>query len=157
MNDVASLELSKELYELSGWDDTYCKWNNFYYTDGRGNRRLDRWRIKHSRTTTDGKLIVPAYSLGYLLRKLPDQLGNWEHNFVYRLSMKKIDHSYFFEYSNHAWWRDNKAKFTRAGYDTSSDNLAYGIKPVTADTPEDAACKLAIELFKQGVLKKEVA
>jgi hypothetical protein len=24
-----------------------------------------------------------------------------------------------------------------------------------ADTPEDAACKLAIELFKQGVLKKE--
>lgn len=24
-----------------------------------------------------------------------------------------------------------------------------------ADTPEDAACKLAIELFKQGILKKE--
>lgn len=28
---------------------------------------------------------------------------------------------------------------------------------VNGDTPEDAACKLAIELFKQGVLTKESA
>jgi hypothetical protein len=54
---TASLELCKELYELSGWYDTH-----FAHTS------MD---IK----AQDGKNIddevCPAYDLGYLLRKLP--------------------------------------------------------------------------------------
>lgn len=50
--NTTSLEISKRLYELSGWDDTddhYPKTSNHEYS--------------------------PAYDLGYLLRKLPRYAG----------------------------------------------------------------------------------
>lgn len=122
--NVASLELCKKLYELSGWDDpetlgaikssettgvvsTLPPGKNFYY----GNR-------------------IPAYSLGYLLRKLPQSLsadadhitGDW---------MLKLDHP------SHGW---------NAYY--------YGdLQGGVADTPEDAACKLLVELIKTGIIR----
>lgn len=33
------------------------------------------------------------------------------------------------------------------------DLSGRGVKEVTADSPEDAACRLAIELFKKGILR----
>lgn len=110
--NVASLELSKELYELSGWEDV-SNTHVFYGT---------HWDIsKASMTESIGlqNMHLPAYDLGYLLRKLD--------GFDIQLN-----------YSNQwrTWncWADD--------YDGK------------ADTPEDAACKLAIELFKQGVLTR---
>lgn len=87
----AGEELARELYELSGWE-------------GDAERRHEP--------------KVPYYSLGYLMRKLPDD-----------------DYELF---KNSSWLMRGMAG------------------PTTfAGTPEDAAAKLAIELFKQGILKKE--
>lgn len=99
--NVASLELCKELYELSRW----------------GDRELAKDR--------NG---VPHYGLGYLLRKLPaSQDGN-------QLSLDQITAGHWV-----------------AGY-------LYGnpVKGATeqGSSPEDAACSLAISLFKQGILTK---
>lgn len=143
--NVASLELCKELYELSGWDDLQFMW---YWHLGVG-RKVHHREIGNYKL---GSPIISAYDLGYLLRKLPDVMHSLAYEVTYRLQMKKIDKTYFFEYSNHAWFRDMKSVFARKGYDTSDESLAYGIKPVCADTPEDAAAKLAIELIKQRIL-----
>lgn len=104
--NVASLSLCKELYELS------------------------RWKVPIETTSLNpadipayydnGKYICPAYTLGYLLRKLPK-------NSV----MLVAD--------------DERLK--------STPMAAYDNYRFTADILEDVACKLAIELFKQGVLK----
>lgn len=57
--NVASLELSQQLYELSGWRNTT---NTF----GSSRERLD-WI-----QTDNGKgWYLPAYDLGYLLRRIP--------------------------------------------------------------------------------------
>lgn len=62
MNEVASLELSKELYELSGWDEG----------------KKQTWHMQSKTMAigfdvhTEHDRIAPAYSLGYLLRKLPN-------------------------------------------------------------------------------------
>ena len=86
--NTASLELCKELFELSGWDGTAYEHellNGKHYT-----RTLPVKEMTHF----DQNTYIPAYDLGYLLRKLPPSIQR-------------------------------------------------------ADTPEDAASKLAIELFKQ--------
>lgn len=131
MINVASFELCRELYKLSGWDESHLKYTNFYYAGKNGKKRLDRWKLKHSRTETDGELIIPAYDLGFLLRKLP----------------KFVDRAEF--------WMTNDVLAWTAGYAT--DKYANGnfhfTRSETADTPEDAATKLAIQLFKEGVLK----
>lgn len=67
MIDVTSLEVSKELFKISGWDDTRRQWwvsdNNpsgsVSYTDG---------QIPVS------KLDPPAYDLYYLFDKLPTEV-----------------------------------------------------------------------------------
>lgn len=112
--NVASLELCKELYELSGWEDTE-KWLTASdllpeIIDGKKTGNLKREQ-------------VPAYDLGYLLRKLPPVTK------VINCSNEKTQ-------IYGALFPELKLTF-------------HG------DTPEDAACKLAIELFKQGVLPKE--
>jgi hypothetical protein len=100
--NTASLELCKELYELSGWNAPVV--------------------------SMDGP--TPRYDLGYLLRKLPKHVEDqWLHI---------------------APITDNK---------WAAHYMMMGVKSAGqdewADTPEDAACKLAIELFKQGILVKE--
>lgn len=66
----------------------------------------------------------PRYDLGYLLRKLPNASIHTDHPY---------DAIYY--------------SYRKGGYDTQTLHFK-------ADTPEDAACKLAIELFKQGILTK---
>lgn len=104
---VASLELCKELCELSGWVDCHDK----YRSDG----TLVSWGFSGWKSRE-----CPAYDLGFLLRKLPyAELRNWRG--IYTA------------------WRNTPANFP----------------PIEADTPEDCAAKLAIELFKTGVLTRE--
>jgi hypothetical protein len=112
---VASLELCKELYELSGWEPDDKFW---FSIDGKHSvhcghefkKELIEFKYSLAR-------ICPAYDLGYLLRKLPPiiQLGRSE-------------------YYNCSWTNGN-------------DSHVF-----VADTPENAVCKLAIELFKSGIL-----
>lgn len=64
-----------------------------------------------------------TYDLGYLIRQLPAVSGGV-------LTLQPADHE-----------------------PTTAWRVGYGDNMTEADTPEDAACKLAIELCKQGVLK----
>lgn len=117
---VASLELCKELYELSG--------------------RMWHEEIIYSWHKDDGDYVIedfwsgsicPAYDLGYLLRKLPviTELKKWDD-----------------EYVAQCYWGNHDSH-------SSGIPLIKNFKS-KANTPEDAACKLAIELFKQGILTK---
>lgn len=109
--NVASLPLCKELYELSGWDG-----------------------VTQYHSVADAPDNIPAYDLGYLLRKLPNSLpfkfygGNSTNPYTFQLRKNK------------AYWL--------ACYPSTELQEA-------ADTPEDAAAKLAIDLFKQGILKTD--
>lgn len=121
--NVASLELCKELYELSGWENTDGLW----YTDTWGNTKVGSLaRIRRNPRPT-----YSAYDLGYLLRKLQDLEG---------LAVYRCHHQ------DNSWnWSaqcDDEESVINASY------FHY------ADTPEDAICKLAIELFKEGALLK---
>lgn len=130
---IASLDLCKDLYELSGWIDTYLT----YHLDVRSNEWCEPVHsevfehvlisLAEGKSTYKKDRVRPAYDLGYLLQKLPyggfclqrhpDPDGGWQ--------------AYL------------------------QDNLHRRIADVYADTPEDAACKLAIELFRHGVLVKQ--
>ena len=63
---VASLELSRELYELSGWDDRRAIQ---YYWHGDD---LDHVTVVDAEQHEPECAVYPAYDLGYLLRKLPE-------------------------------------------------------------------------------------
>lgn len=108
---VASLELCKELYELSAWEipDDQTHWSHTVAASAP--EHFELWPKKYAHAD------IPAYDLGYLLRKLA----------VATIIQK------------------NGEEYT-AVYDTYMYRAA---------TPEDATCKLAIELFKSGVLTKE--
>ena len=41
MADVASLEHCKELYELSGWDNTDTSWYKVYYYETRAHSHIE--------------------------------------------------------------------------------------------------------------------
>lgn len=116
--NVASLDLCKELYELSKWADTYMMWGN----DDESNDRV----LKND-LYMGVDYLAPAYDLGYLLRKLPYKLDN---NKFLQVSMGSVS--------------------AVARYGAVGQAKLSLIK--RADTPENALCKLAIELFKQGVL-----
>lgn len=110
---VAGLELCQKLYDLSKWDD--C--SMMHDTD------LGEPVVTQSLKWTG---MLPAYDLGYLLRKLPPSCP-LEH-----VVLPNSTHDLW-----HILWmgRDKEGDF-----------------PQSADTPEDAACKLAIELIKQKVI-----
>lgn len=112
--NVASKELCQELYDLSGWKNVSQRWVKGDFTH--------EWTVRKTRY---GYNVIPAYDLGYLLRKLPT-----DRSVSFRLS-----------YKTNEWWL----------------NEDIDHRFITADNPEGAAAKLAIELFKQGILKREAA
>lgn len=128
MSYVASLELCKELYELSGWADTELF--HVYVIDALGGQGWDlgdKYFYGDKEVTLDSTKRVPAYSLGYLLRKLPAGTVISQSYDVHR------KHDWHTCYVPVVWPEDK-------------------IVQVWDDTPEDAICKLAIELFKQGAV-----
>lgn len=134
---VASLELCKKLYELSGWEDTYEN-QSWWIINGREVEPTVFDPTQRSDYTLSGnREVCPAYDLGYLLRKLVA-------NSIYP-EVRYIDPDNHTEMDLAQWY----GKWICALVDIPQYQYSY------ADTPEDAACKLAIELFKQGVLKRE--
>ena len=123
--NVASLELCKELYELGfgdnterGWfkiDGEYHAYPRKYFTVG---KELIEFRAM--------ALICPAYDLGYLLRKLPPTI--YEHHPTKEYSRLVIEPNAI-----------NDSRWTFY-YPAERNHFSE-----TADTPEDAACKLGIE------------
>lgn len=136
--NVTSLELSKELYELSGWEDTQYSW---------ALHGEDSFVMFKKPNAFHG--YIAAYDLGYLLRKLPSKVYLPTH------SGKHLSkHPSVLDLSpRHSW--DDKYTFEgwRAAYLKTKNQNGYMVE--RADTPEDAAAKLAIELFKQGVLTRD--
>lgn len=108
--NVASLENCKTLCELSGWADT-----EFTYYANAGQHS---GTMMHRSQVFDKDENLPAYDLGYLIRKLPDA--------------------------------------TIIRYGSSKYLAVYGAGTLQQeDTPENALCQLAIELFKSGTLTRD--
>lgn len=130
MNDVASLGLCKELYEVSGWTGTFNFWEQSdgvpsgepYLIQPELMRRYGLWG------TQEVKKRWPAYDLGYLLRKLPERDKDIRNTVMLGRAT-----------GNQGW------------------SCIYRDFAGLGDTPEDAAAKLAIELFKQKILQKETS
>lgn len=129
---VASLDLCKELYKLSGWlGNSGVKVGIYNPGD-----EYDWWFDKYANP------VAPKYDLGYLLRKLPgNYLLAW-HDFA---DIAMEDGSIVVQGRAYALvtWGDDLDVW-ESFYDNTSQ----------ASTPEDAACKSTIELFNQGKLKK---
>lgn len=126
--NVANMELCKSLYELSGWDGTFQFWSKGV------NGYLPYMVVEREPIWKDD--YYPAYDLGYLLRKLPHHKDGFYY-FRPHLEQER----------DKKWGAYLECDTTYEGQEL----LASGVD----DTPEDATCKLAIELFKQGVLVKE--
>jgi hypothetical protein len=135
--NVALLSLCKELYELSGWFDTDYVWVRFSNDPMRGAAlvRADSPELGH-----DIYRIAGAYNLDYLLRNLPKNVTEFWGQ-AYPASPCLM-------YTGTQWLAFYQSTMTS---EHNTDEL-FG---QFADTPEDAAAMLAIELFKQGVLKHE--
>lgn len=133
--NVASLELCKELYELSGWSNT-----EFYYKEFAGHPEV----IHHLSHLMAGLVSVhPAYDLGFLLRKLPRVLGTIGANEGW-LQITPRDE------------RDHSGWLAHYGYVAGEGHHGFlyaDWAQTLAATPEDAAAQLCIALFKEGVLQ----
>ena len=119
--NVASLELSKQLWKLSGWK---CQDAYIQVKDPEAPiELLSEYSPVLSRNDYD--IIVSAYDLGYLLRKLPAEVRNES------LTLDRV----------------------AGGWSCRYGLMSPNKIEIRADTPEDAACKLLIELIKRKVIK----
>ena len=132
--NVASRELCEELFRLGEWDDTLCWWNIFKpYKDGRPHVKADTYRHQ----STDKH--IPAYDLGFLLRKLPPFTKVWMTD----------------EGKGVAEWSYGPSSMRVTAYNKRKAKVVGHWRTPNkyrADTPEDAAAKLCITLINQGVL-----
>lgn len=137
--NVASLELCKELFALSGWDGSHFTWVT--KTEGKviGTFPVERGQYSANE-------ICDAYDLGYLRRKVPDEVAVMKASHSYRDSHPAPEDGYFFAVNNHGSWAWSE-----------DGGGAKGLIETYASTPENAACLLAIELFRRGTITKEDA
>lgn len=124
MAEVASLENCKRLYELSGWGQAFSGDEVHVYYNSIKTPYLV-YRSQNIRSA----MHTPAYSAGYLLRKLPTSVDFNEVPHQFRLERRL---------ATDEWW---------ASYSHINDVQSF------ADTPEDALCLLAIKLFEEKILK----
>jgi hypothetical protein len=128
-------ELCQELYAVSGWipDHVYdASEDDTIWSDGQyvciGDYRDKDYVID----IPNNPAQVAAYDLGYLLRKLPKRISVGEHRAALEFcTISDTDDS--------PWYM----QYVGAG---SPKYYQW------ADTPEDAAAKLCIELIKQKVI-----
>jgi hypothetical protein len=121
---VARLHLCRELYELSSWEYSRAWFD-----------QKKPWVSDYF--DHNPPFICPAYDLGYLLRKLPHHRAS-RAGAILNLHLSAVDTG-----------RDWRAEYTPGNYAVLESGLTG-----EADTPEDAATKLAIELFMQGILSR---
>lgn len=144
---VANIELCKQLFELSEWENYPCYWSM---------RAVGKYAStvlsKHSpklRKRIENGLNTPAYDLGYLLRKLPRQLVIKTRIYTFILTPSTSDGSWSADYFS--------GRFEYYDGERNSERWLHNgnrARPTEADTPENAAAMLAIQLFKEGILKK---
>lgn len=147
MMNVASLSLCKELYELSIWEDTDFIWYNQVASTAPKSWTTAYAPLDSKEETNYPRPHYPAYSAGYLLRKLPlttDFPDTWQDKAgmsapAYLVLVRHIDtmDKYFVAYYQHE----------------DSEHPIEKLK-VKDNSPENCLAKLAIELFKTGVLSK---
>jgi hypothetical protein len=121
--DVASLELCRELYDLSDWEETGLA----YVSRTTGEQHVIATDYETPGENWD---FDWAYDLSYLLRKIPK---TGQDNVFATVSVFNASKGW-----TAIWESDN------------GESYADG-----ADTPEDAAAKLCIELFRQNILKRD--
>lgn len=131
--NTASLENCKKLYHLAGrsWEEPdyfYPQYDTNKYRTKAENANV---HILQKQSIAVG---IPAHDLGYLLRKLPKQ----------HMSLAGSPAGVWFNPKIGKWICD----YTIVN---SSGNHKGNV--IWADTPEDAACLLAIKLFEEGILK----
>lgn len=140
MNEVASLENSKRLYELSNWgkikygDEWEGRW---YWVNPENHQDYTTMDEMHSTMTS-----IPAYSAGYLLRKLP-LFNKFAAKDAHSGEIIDVDFARLT-----LTVADNGQRV--ACYISKNNNKWY--EPQYADTTEDALALLAIKLFEEGVL-----
>jgi hypothetical protein len=152
---TASLELSIELFKLSGWGGDYpddhisdwwtrfegkttgSQWTEIYEEFGNHDPYDNR---RPTATTHRINRIAPAYSSDYLLLKLPQKLSHHENGLVHEYATPYL--------MKHREGKDVTKNYWTAGYDWPSGN---GLTQV-ADTPADALTKLAIQLIQDKVI-----
>lgn len=150
---VASLNLCKELYELSGWEPNSWWWTEDY----QGTTKDTKWSVSDEPIIASGRneglSSYPAYDLGYLLRKLPRKLNG--------VNSKQRDGNFnlYASRGKTAWvasYADADGSIIRRLKKDaeSQNNRNFWFIHGSSDTPENATAKLAIELWKQGVLSK---
>ena len=169
MTEVADIELCRELYELSGWqyDERHHRiekvWIESFSTSemGMGHEDYDKTPPEERRQYHVGEYVVrdnpknfigvpedvpwgwanryyeetikrsvPAYTAGYLLRKLPAQIDS-----IYDLLL--CPH------------KDGRCMVGYYEPDGLDQHETWGV------TPENALTKLAIQLFKDNILRKD--
>lgn len=123
--NVASLELCKELYELSGWGSTLDQLDDIWGVDSEGNTAVITSKEYANGENKIGIPIevFPAYGLSFTIRNLPP------------MRLEKSSEGY------------------RTDYFRDKDSF---VGVTEAETPEDALAKLAIKLFKENILTKEI-
>lgn len=133
---VSSLELSKELYELSGWGEE-LDYGWAYQVN-----RSELVHLAGGDGIGENFDFAPAYTAGYLLRALPADLPNPEWGGFDQPKKVPLELAHVMAGAGE-WWAQYHVRYN------------VPIACVYADTAEDALCKLAIELFKAGVLEKK--
>ncbi|MDV7992099.1 hypothetical protein [Rhodococcus sp. IEGM 1374] len=138
---VASRKLSEDLYALSGWGNGFADLSELtaYWKAGKflDNPTIHRWSPDVLLGEFYGRMLytLPAYDLSYLLRKFQDEgltvLLRWNRDMGGRAAMKQWDKRWCI----------------------GTLDMPQGEYPI-ADTPEDAAAMLAIQLFKNAVLTR---
>ena len=148
---IASHKRASAAPELSGWEGD----DRWYMTgpDGKVIGTATPRIFKHDREYEAGyRTTVPAYDLGYLLRKLPKKTVIKKVIYSLVLTPSTSDGTWIADYYSGGWAYFNNNRH-RDNWLHHGDNA----KLTEADIPEDAACKLAIELFKRRVLVRTTA
>ena len=130
--NTASLENSKRLYELSGWNTE----NHWYIPEPKTNTPpypVDKPYDPSIHGSIGNR--VPAYDAGYLLRRLPNVIQD-PHDKIFR---------------HFQMWMNGDGSIHAGCVEpyAHDDRVAYA---QVADTPEDALCLLAIKLFEEDTL-----
>ena len=126
--NVASLDLCRELHELSAWGigdpDVMWRWSR----NGVG----DFFQERALPVVYPGQ--IPAYDLGYLLRKLPPKV----YDGILQLELVYVPGGLQWQARYYNYYPANRGQTFGAGI---------------AETPEDAAALLCIRLIEEGALK----
>lgn len=137
LNNVASIDLCRQLYKMSGADDTFA----YYYDMGGDNVDLN---LNHKRPKKIGEPTIwgiywPAYDLYYLLDKLTEIKPGL--TLYHNHSLMQWECFYAGKFFDYNYPVGNRGEMH---FETMDEN------------PANAVAKMAIQLFKQNALAREL-